>query len=75
MFTGLDQQLIKTVSNLVSVPIIGHGGANSLKNIQETLNETATSAIAAGSLFVYQNENRAVLVNYPTEKERKQRKT
>ena len=47
----------------------------SLKNIQKTLNETTTSAIAAGSLFVYQNENRAVLVNYPTEKERKQRKT
>jgi imidazole glycerol-phosphate synthase subunit HisF len=67
-YKGLDLQLIQQVSALVHIPVIGHGGANSLENMGEAM-KVGASAVAAGSLFVYKGPHKAVLINYPKREE------
>lgn len=67
-YLGYDLELIETVAAAVPVPVIACGGAGRLEDFRAALNHGA-SAVAAGSLFVYYGVNRAVLINYPTERE------
>ncbi len=62
---GYDLDLIGAVADAVSVPVIAHGGAGRRKELSGPL-ERGASAVAAGSLFVFQGQARGVLVNYPT---------
>lgn len=64
-YNGYDIELIKSVANAVSIPVIACGGASNLNNLAEAIVVGGASASAAGSLFVYQNSNKAVLINYP----------
>ena len=61
---GLDLDLIKRVSSVVDIPVVGVGGAGSLEDLRAAL-QAGAHAVAAGSLFVYQGPRRAVLINYP----------
>lgn len=63
---GFDLDLIKKVSNAVEVPVIAHGGAGKVEDIQLALSAGA-SAVAAGSMFVFYGKHRAVLISYPNE--------
>ena len=63
--TGFDLDLIKSVSESVSIPTIACGGAGSLDDFSDAINLGRASAVAAGSYFVYIGINRAVLINYP----------
>lgn len=65
-FDGYDRELMQTVADCVEIPVVGCGGAGQLEHVQQLLETTTVSAAAAGSLFVYQGSQRAVLVNYPT---------
>ncbi len=62
--TGYDLELIKTVSELVEIPVIACGGASSINDFQSVVNVGAT-AVAAGSFFVFVGPHKAVLINYP----------
>lgn len=62
---GIDIDLVKLISEKISVPIIASGGIGSLKHIQDAINLGGASAVAAGSFFVYKGKHRAVLINYP----------
>jgi imidazole glycerol-phosphate synthase subunit HisF len=62
---GYDVELIKMISQSVSIPVIALGGAGSLKDLEEAHKEGFASGLAAGSLFVYQGKKRGVLINYP----------
>lgn len=64
MMQGYDYQLINSLANTISVPIIANGGAGSLGDCSEAIKNGA-SAAAAGSLFIYYGKKKAVLVNYP----------
>lgn len=66
---GYDQDLVATVADAVSVPVIALGGAGRLAHLQELYAKTSVSALAAGSLFVFQDEHRGVLINYPSSTE------
>ncbi len=61
---GYDLALIEKVSRAVSVPVIACGGAGSLDDFSAAVKGGA-SAVAAGSLFVFQGRHRAVLISYP----------
>jgi cyclase len=61
---GFDATLIQVVASSVSIPLIAAGGAGSRADLVVPIREGA-SAVAAGSLFVYQGRSRAVLVNFP----------
>jgi imidazole glycerol-phosphate synthase subunit HisF len=65
---GYDIPLIRAVSGAVGIPVIACGGAGSVADLEMAVREGGASAVAAGSLFVYQRKGMGVLVNFPTQK-------
>ena len=63
-YSGYDIKYISEANKLISVPIIALGGATSFENMFELISNQNISA-AAGSVFVYQGNNKAVLISYP----------
>ncbi|MBE0603507.1 MAG: imidazole glycerol phosphate synthase subunit HisF, partial [Deltaproteobacteria bacterium] len=63
---GFDLTLIKKVSGRVNVPVVACGGAGTMEHLTQALSEGGASAVAAGSMFVFQGKRRAVLINYPS---------
>ena len=61
---GFDLELVAEVAEAVSVPVIAHGGAGRRADLAKPVLEFGASAVAAGSLFVFQGQNRGVLINY-----------
>jgi imidazole glycerol-phosphate synthase subunit HisF len=66
---GYDIELIKKISENVTIPVVALGGAGSFSDLTLALKKGYASAVAAGSMFVYHGPRNAVLVNYPTKKE------
>ncbi|MFH1263136.1 MAG: AglZ/HisF2 family acetamidino modification protein [Pseudomonadota bacterium] len=66
LMQGYDLELIQRVCKAVSVPVIACGGAGNLAHLQEALQLGGASAVAAGSMFVFQGKHRAVLITYPS---------
>jgi cyclase len=64
---GYDLALVKMVSKAVSVPVIACGGASGMDDFRKAVLEGGASAVAAGSLFVYQKKGMGVLINFPAE--------
>ena len=68
-FTGYDISMIQKVTSAVSIPVIACGGARDVQDLGLAVKEGGASAVAAGSMFVYQGKHRAVLINFPTQSE------
>lgn len=64
-FDGYDLDLISRVAEAVDVPVVACGGAGVLDDVRRVIIDGGADAAGAGSLFVYQNRNRSVLINYP----------
>lgn len=71
-YRGYDIKLIQEVSKGVSIPVIALGGAGSVEDFRKA-KENGASAVAAGSMFVFQRPHQAVLISYPTQKELKEK--
>jgi len=65
---GFDLDLVKSVTNEVSIPVIAHGGAGSIEHICEVVKHSGASAVALGSMVVFQKKGMGVLVNFPNKK-------
>jgi imidazole glycerol-phosphate synthase subunit HisF len=65
-YGGYDLDLIRMISDQLNIPMIACGGASSLNDFEAALSAGA-SAVAAGSIFVFQRPHNAVLINYPTQ--------
>ena len=63
---GYDIDLVRRVSDAVGIPVIANGGAGSVDDLGEAVHQGRASAVAAGSLFVYQGKDLGVLVSFPT---------
>lgn len=63
-YSGYDTDMIGKVHKAVSIPIIACGGAGSLQDFKNAVNAGA-SAVAAGSMFIFQRPHNAVLISYP----------
>jgi cyclase len=63
--SGYDVDQIRSISDAVNVPVIALGGAGSLENLVAGYVDGHANAVAAGSLFVYRDKRRGVLINYP----------
>jgi cyclase len=63
--SGYDLELIASVTRAVSIPVIACGGAATVQDFRRAVHEAGASAVAAGSMFVFQGPHRAVLINYP----------
>jgi cyclase len=64
-FAGYDCKLIEQVTGAVTVPVIACGGAGKIEDFAHA-KRAGASALAAGSMVVYQGPHRAVLVNFPS---------
>lgn len=64
-WSGYDIVLIEKIVNAVSIPVIANGGAGSIQHISEVIKKTNVSAVALGSMVVYQKQGMGVLVNMP----------
>jgi cyclase len=65
---GFDLDIYATMNDLFSVPMVALGGCGSEKHIEDLINQTPISGVAAGSLFVYAPNTREILLNYPIHK-------
>ncbi|WP_043811019.1 AglZ/HisF2 family acetamidino modification protein [Rubrivivax gelatinosus] len=63
---GYDIELAKQMRGALKVPLTILGGAGSLDHVGELLGACGVIGAAAGSLFVFKGQYRAVLINYPT---------
>lgn len=70
-FAGYDTELIKAVSQAVSIPVVATGGASTVGDFLKAVQHGA-SAVAAGSMFVFKGPHRAVLISYPSQKDLKE---
>jgi len=62
---GFDLDLIKRVTDAVSIPVIAHGGAGCVEDIGKVVKQAGASAVALGSMVVFQKKGMGVLVNFP----------
>jgi imidazole glycerol-phosphate synthase subunit HisF len=60
---GYDLDIVNSCSPQLDIPIIALGGSGSIKDFVSAINAGA-SAVAAGSMFIYQGIHRAVLISY-----------
>jgi imidazole glycerol-phosphate synthase subunit HisF len=70
MMQGYDLILAKQVRDAVDLPMTILGGAGSYAHMEEAVSQLGTIGLAAGSLFVFKGQYRAVLINYPKPGER-----
>lgn len=68
-YQGYDFDLIKSISENITIPIVALGGAKDYSDLNKAVNYSYASAVAAGSLFVFHGPRKAVLINYPTKEE------
>jgi cyclase len=66
---GYDITLIRRISEAVKIPVVALGGAGKYDDLRKAVAEGFASAVAAGSLFVFQGPRKAVLINYPDKEE------
>lgn len=64
-WSGFDLELVNSVADAVSIPVIAHGGAGTLAHIGEVVRQAGASAVALGSMVVFQKKGMGVLVNFP----------
>ena len=68
-WTGYDIEITKKISNAVRIPVIANGGAGTVADIIDVVERGGASAVALGSMVVYQAKGLGVLVNFPDRSE------
>ena len=64
-WSGFDYAMVKEVADAVSIPVIAHGGAGKIEHVKKVVKETGASAVALGSMVVFQKQGMGVLINFP----------
>ena len=64
MMDGYNIGLIKELSNSVTIPVVALGGAGKIQDLIDGYKKGYASALAAGSMFVFQGPKKGVLINY-----------
>jgi cyclase len=68
-WSGFDLKLVAEVSNAVGVPVVATGGAGSLADAGAAVKEAGASAVAIGSMAVFQGKDLGVLIKFPSRRE------
>ena len=68
MQIGYDLETLKYVSQNVAIPVIACGGAGNVQHFVDAVKIGGASAVAAGSMFVFHGKHKAVLINFPSQK-------
>jgi cyclase len=70
---GMPSDAIKIFKSTCEVPFTVMGGAGSLEDLGDIVSENGLIGVAAGSLFVFKGPYRAVLINYPTQSQKREK--
>lgn len=62
---GYDIEMIKKVSESVTIPVVALGGAGTKEDIENVYKFGYANGLAAGSFFVFKGTLRGVLIQYP----------
>jgi cyclase len=62
---GYDTELIDSITSSVRIPVIANGGAGNIDHIVDVVKRGRASAVALGSMVVYQKQDFGVLINFP----------
>jgi cyclase len=62
---GFDNKLNQLICDSISIPVIVSGGAYSIDDIEKAVKVGKASAVALGSMVVYQKKDMGVLINFP----------
>lgn len=65
---GIDVAMVKRITDTVNVPVIAHGGAGNIDHLKDAVKNGGASAVAMGSMVVYQKKDFGVLINFPDKK-------
>ncbi len=65
-WSGFDLPLIQSVTSVATVPIIAAGGAGSIADLRQAVMDAGASAVAVGSMAVYQAKDLGVLIGFPS---------
>jgi cyclase len=68
-WSGFDLKLVQEVSEAVDIPVIATGGAGSLDDVRSAVFEGGASAVAIGSMAVFQAKDLGVLIKFPTRRQ------
>lgn len=68
-FAGYEINLIKSFTDILNIPVIACGGAKNYQDLFDVCVNGGASAASAGSLFVFQGNLKAVLINFPSQNE------
>lgn len=68
-WSGFDLKLIRDVTNAVGLPVIACGGAGSLQDVRSAVSDGGASAVAIGSMAVFQGKDLGVLIKFPTRRD------
>jgi imidazole glycerol-phosphate synthase subunit HisF len=66
LMKGYDLELAQQMRQALRIPLTLLGGAGSLTDVEALIRACGVVGAAAGSLFVFKGQYRAVLINYPT---------
>ena len=66
---GFDLKLASRVSGNIDIPVIIQGGAGNVSHIEEVLQHSSVSAVALGSMVVFQKQGMGVLITFPEKEE------
>lgn len=72
-YKGYDLELVKAVSSAIDIPVIACGGAGEVNDFEKAVITGKASAVAAGSMFVFQRPHNAVLISYPSQEQLKEK--
>jgi len=64
-WNGYDVALIRKVASALTIPVIANGGAGRIEHMAEAVKTGGCSAVAVGSMVVFQGKGMGVLVNFP----------
>ncbi len=70
-YEGYDTEMLKMASEKLRIPVVAQGGASSVGDFLAAV-KSGASAVAAGSMFVFQRPHQAVLITYPAQQQLKE---
>jgi len=62
---GYDLELTRSIATAVKIPVVALGGAGTKEHLEDAYRDGRADGLAAGSMFVYRDAKRGVLINYP----------
>lgn len=68
-WSGFDLKMVEAVSQTTGVPVVTTGGAGSLEDIKAAVKQAGASAVAIGSMAVFQGKDLGVLIKFPSRKD------